>query len=216
MRERRMLQAIERVTGAAIERRQLPSLADVVARRRESFRETLRSTIETGGLEPFADMVAELAQDLSVEQVAAAALRMLVGEQPDVSNDPLAEPDFERRDGRSMRGPDRFERDRFERGFEHGGSDRGGRRFDREQSGRPNTRLQLDVGKMDGVRPGDIVGAIANEAGVSGRAIGSIELFDRFSFVEVPDHLAERVVRALRSTTIRGRNVAPRLAQPKR
>jgi ATP-dependent RNA helicase DeaD len=209
IRERRMLQTIERVTGATIERRRLPSLADVVARRQEAFRDTLRSTVEAGGLEPFGALVAELSKDLSVEQVAAAALRLLIGEQPDSSHDPLAEPEFERRDDRRMRQPDRFEHSG--RSFE-----RGGRRFEREQGGRANTRLQLDVGKADGVRPGDIVGAIANEAGVSGRAIGAIELFDRFSFVEVPDHLAERVVRALRSTTIRGRSVAPRLAQPKR
>jgi ATP-dependent RNA helicase DeaD len=209
MRERRMIQTIERVTGARIERRSLPTLQQVVERRRESFRDTLRSTVEAGGLEPFEAMVAELGSDMSVEQIAAAALRMLIGEQPDTSHDPLAEPEFERRDDRRTRRNDRFERE-----FERGG--RGGRRMEREQGGRANTRLHLDVGRADGVRPGDIVGAIANEAGVSGRAIGAIEMFDRFATVEVPDHLADRVVRALRSTTIRGRNVAPRVAQPKR
>jgi ATP-dependent RNA helicase DeaD len=77
-------------------------------------------------------------------------------------------------------------------------------------------RLRLDVGREDSVRPGDIVGAIANEAGISGRSIGSIELFDRFSYVDVPASAAERIVRSLRSTTIRGRRISPSLARPRR
>ncbi len=78
------------------------------------------------------------------------------------------------------------------------------------------TRLYIDVGRDDGVRPADIVGAIANEAGISGRAIGAIELFERFSLVEVPGNLSEKVLRALRNTTIRGRKISPSVARPRR
>ena len=74
------------------------------------------------------------------------------------------------------------------------------------------TRLYLDIGRDDGVRPADIVGAIANEANIPGRAIGAIELFERFAFVEVPGNLSERVLRALKRTTIRGRKIAPSIA----
>ena len=77
-------------------------------------------------------------------------------------------------------------------------------------------RIYLDVGRDDNVRPADIVGAIANEAGVPGRAVGAIDLYERFSFVEVPENLAERVIRALKRTTIRGRKLAPTIARPQR
>ena len=78
------------------------------------------------------------------------------------------------------------------------------------------TRLYIDAGRDDGVRPADIVGAIANEAGIPGRAIGAIELFERFSLVEVPGNLTEKVLRALQRTTLRGRKITPSVARPQR
>jgi ATP-dependent RNA helicase DeaD len=60
------------------------------------------------------------------------------------------------------------------------------------------------------VRPADLVGAIANEAGIDSGDIGAIEIADRFSLVEVPDAVAEDVINALRSTTIRGKRVMAR------
>ncbi|MGZ8379410.1 MAG: DEAD/DEAH box helicase [Gemmatirosa sp.] len=71
-------------------------------------------------------------------------------------------------------------------------------------------RIFVGLGKQAGVRPGDLVGAIANEAGVDARDIGAIDIADRFALVEVPGAAAERVVRALRDTTIRGRKVDAR------
>ena len=76
-------------------------------------------------------------------------------------------------------------------------------------------RLYIGAGRTDSVRPGDVVGAIANEAGVVGGAIGAIEIGDRFSTVEVPSDQAEDIIRALRKTTIRGRKVTVRLFQEK-
>ena len=76
------------------------------------------------------------------------------------------------------------------------------------------TRLYIDVGRDDGVRPGDIVGAIANEAGIPGSAIGAIEQYERFSFVEVPSNEADSVMRALKRSTIRGKKVSPSIARP--
>jgi ATP-dependent RNA helicase DeaD len=76
------------------------------------------------------------------------------------------------------------------------------------------TRLFIDVGREEGVRPGDLVGAIANEADISGRAIGAIEIFDHFSFVEVPSNVSDHVLSALKNTTIRNRRISPTLARP--
>ncbi len=93
----------------------------------------------------------------------------------------------------------------------------GGPRRPRERQGRgrdPRTwdrvRLFIGSGRAAGLRPGDIVGAIANEAGVPGSAIGAIEIADKFSLVEVPADAADHVIEALRSTKIRGKRVQVR------
>jgi ATP-dependent RNA helicase DeaD len=175
----------------------LPTIADVMARRRESFKETLRETIAQGGLEPFVIMAEDLGEEYSPTDLAAAAFKLLLGEPQNQDEDKLAEQELDQiedeRDGRRPR--------RRDRSF---GPERG------------MMRLYIDVGRDDGVRPADIVGAIANEAGIPGRAIGAIELFERFSFVEVPSNHGERVMRALKRTTIRGRKISPSVAKPRR
>lgn len=75
-------------------------------------------------------------------------------------------------------------------------------------------RLFMDVGSKDGLRPSDVVGAIANEAQIPGKAIGVIEIKDTYSFVEIPEHLVQRVVAALGRTRLRGRDVRVEVAQP--
>lgn len=136
--------------------------------------------------------------------------------------------------GRGERGSDRFGRsegrgDRFERGGERGGrfGDRkeGGDRFaDRREGGAPReferrapreertrdvnmTRLFLNLGNKDRIRPNDIVGAIAGETGVPGKSIGGIDIFDNFSFVDVPHKDAEHVIRVMKNNTIKGKTV---------
>jgi ATP-dependent RNA helicase DeaD len=202
-RERRLLRYIERVTGAPIQRMRLPTIADVIARRRESFKETLRETIEAGGLESYQVMAEQLGEEYSPTDLAAAAFRLLLGEPADEMEDALAaaEPSEEDR------------RPRPRRDYAEERPTRGGRGYGPE---RGMTRLYLDVGRDDGVRPSDIVGAIANEANIPGRAIGAIDLFERFSFVEVPGNMSDRVLKALKRTTIRGRKIAPSIAQPRR
>jgi ATP-dependent RNA helicase DeaD len=67
------------------------------------------------------------------------------------------------------------------------------------------TRLFIGAGRAAGIRPADLVGAIANESSVRGREIGAIEIADRFSLVEVPEGSADEVIDALRSSSIKGR-----------
>ena len=105
---------------------------------------------------------------------------------------------------------ERFERDRGER------PERGSRGAKRGRSARAGgggeeaARLYIGLGRQAGVRPGDIVGAIANESGVDARAIGAIDITDRFTIVEVPSEAADTVIGALKGTTIRGRRVMVR------
>lgn len=76
-------------------------------------------------------------------------------------------------------------------------------------------RFFIDVGRRSGVGPGDIVGAIANEAGVPGREIGTIDTYDRFTFVEVPAQYKEQVLAQMANTSIRNREVSFRVARPR-
>ena len=75
-------------------------------------------------------------------------------------------------------------------------------------------RLFLSAGRRNGVRPADIVGAIANEAGVPGKAIGSIDIYDNFTFVEVPEEYRDQVLERMSRATIRNRPVEARIARP--
>jgi ATP-dependent RNA helicase DeaD len=67
------------------------------------------------------------------------------------------------------------------------------------------TRLFIGAGRTAGIRPQDVVGAIAGESSLSGREIGAIEIADRFTLVEVPDSAADEVIAALRGSTIKGK-----------
>ena len=70
------------------------------------------------------------------------------------------------------------------------------------------TRLFLNLGKKDRIRPNDIVGAIAGETGLSGRSIGGIDIYDNFSFVDVPSKDADQVINGMKNNTIKGKSVS--------
>ena len=72
-------------------------------------------------------------------------------------------------------------------------------------------RVYVGAGWSAGIRPGDLVGAIANEAKVNSNVLGGIEVLDRFSLVEVPEALAQRVIDVLGKSRIKGQKVAVRL-----
>ena len=72
------------------------------------------------------------------------------------------------------------------------------------------TRIYVGAGRKSKIRPADLVGAIVNEAGIDPRAIGAIQITDRFSLVEVPDEVADEIIGTLRAATIKGRRVPVR------
>jgi ATP-dependent RNA helicase DeaD len=104
-----------------------------------------------------------------------------------------------------------YGRDRSERPERSDRPDRGDRpeRSPREKGVREPgmARLFLNLGKKDRIRPNDIVGAIAGETGVPGRSIGGIDIFDNFSFVDVPQKDADHVISVMRNNTIKGKSV---------
>ncbi|WP_194905651.1 DEAD/DEAH box helicase [Catenulispora rubra] len=201
-REHRMLKAIERATRRKIPLEKVPTVADLRTRRLELTRASLEeSLIEGADLDRFRVVVESLAEEYDLFDVALAAVK-LVHEAGGTAYDEEDIPD--------ARIPDR---DRSQR---EPGQDRGPRK--RRETGRPGagpgagtTRLFVGAGRGSGIRPQDLVGAIAGESGLSGRDIGAIEIADRFSLVEVPTDAAEDVIRALRGATIKGRRLNIRL-----
>jgi ATP-dependent RNA helicase DeaD len=98
-------------------------------------------------------------------------------------------------------------------GSRDGGSrDSGGARPEREREANM-TRLFLNLGKRDRIRPNDIVGAIAGETGISGKNIGGIDIYDNFSFVDVPTRDAEQVINGMKNNTIKGKSVSMEISK---
>ena len=71
-------------------------------------------------------------------------------------------------------------------------------------------RIFIGAGRQAGIRPADLIGAIANEAGLSSRDLGIVQIADRFSIVEVPAASADEVIAAMRRTSLRGQRVSVR------
>lgn len=84
------------------------------------------------------------------------------------------------------------------------------------RSEEPTVRLRMDVGKRDGIRPADVVGSIANEAGIAGRDIGPIEIRDTWTVVGVPANAADHVIKSVGRARFRGKAVNIRRAMDER
>lgn len=172
-REFRQLRDIERAVKSRIQRRDLPSMREIVEKKRDIIKERLVQAIERGRLADYRTVVEEVLDegDWDSVDVAAAALQMWAGE--DIQGEP--------------------------RSTEDTGAEPG------------MVRLFVNVGREHGVSPADIVRTVASQGGTPGNLIGLIKIFDRFTFVEVPEAYASSVIEGVTSATIRGRvvNVEP-------
>jgi ATP-dependent RNA helicase DeaD len=218
-REHRLLRNIEQATKRKISIESVPTIHDLRARRLDLTRASLEEVLVAGELDSYRVIVESLAQEYDVLDVAAAAVKLA-----DTADDGDAPADEEipnaaipRRDERPNREP--RERDKGKAGKgrfardDRPARDEKPRRNKSEGRRRDSgevTRVYIALGRKAGVRPGDLVGAIANEAGLDSRDIGAIEIADRFSLVEVPESATDEVIRALRATTIRGKRVMAR------
>ena len=208
-REHRLLRNIEAVTRSRLHVEQIPTVADLRERRLELLRASIRETLLGDGLDRFRAVVEPLAQEFDVVDVALAAVSIAAAaEGRDGENEPeIAAVRLFDDDRRPARG-------RPDRAVEARGRPTKGPT--RREDGRPGptgdwVRLYVGAGRRAGMRPGDLVGAITNEANVPGSAIGAIQVADNFSLVDVSASAAEDVLRAMRGATIRGRKVAFRL-----
>ncbi|SBV26280.1 ATP-dependent RNA helicase DeaD [Micromonospora krabiensis] len=193
-REHRMLKTIERVTGQRIMIDKIPTVADLRTRRLELTQAALRESLLEDELESFRVIVESLTDEFDLMEVALAAVKLA-----HEAASPGADDDEEEIPQVPLRGP--------REGRPEG-------RGERRPAGRPRaggtTQVFVGLGRRAGVRPQDLVGAITGETRVSGRDIGSIEIADRFSLIEVPYAVADEVIAGLRGSTIKGRKATVR------
>jgi superfamily II DNA/RNA helicase len=208
-RDYRLLRLIEQLLKQRITRRHLPTLADVATRRREAAKEAVAAAVQEGNLDGYLAIVGELGEQYDPIEIGAAALRLwdqarsaAGGESATLVGALKAAEDEASRAAAAAAAAEEARQAAAE-------FDADGQRPERGMA-----RLLVALGRADGLRPQDLVGAIANETGLPGRAVGAIDIYDRFAFVDVPQQHAARVVDTLRHTTIRGQPTAARFAQP--
>ncbi len=223
-RERGRLRPIEALTKQRIEIAPLPTADALRARRLEVTRTALKDRLAAGDLAHTRALVASLAGEFDLLEIAAAAVAMIHDER-EATAEPAAKPngtarqneDHDTSEGDEARTylTNRDASERSERGSgaaRRRASDAAGEFEGRRPSDEngPMVLLRVGAGYEGGVRPGDLVGAITGEARITSRQIGKIRMNAAYSLVEVPQHLAGRIVTALRRTTIRGQSVEVR------
>lgn len=207
-RERRFLRNIERATNAPLQEMELPTVDEVNESRKAKFADSITESLENTQVAVFRNLVKTYSEqhDVPLEDIAAALATQARAGDEFLMTEPPAEKRRNRRDrdrnDRGDRGYDRFDRDRDDRRGGYNRGDRGGRRFDRGSQDMETYRLA--VGKRQHVRPGAIVGALANEGGLSNKDFGRITIGSDFTLVELPKGLPKSVFDNLRDTRISG------------
>lgn len=191
------LRDIQRYCKTKIVPQPIPSIDDVTEIKADKILCQAEELMQDSDMNRLIDIIEKkvLEEDYTTLDLAAGLLRMIMGEDnEDIIEDsrPLRSLDDlgDYRDRNSGRG----------RGGRSGG--RGGR-----SGGDDMARLFINIGKSQNVKPGDILGAIAGESGMPGKMVGSIDMYDKYTFVEVPREQADVVLQAMKDVRIKGKNI---------
>ena len=177
-REMRMLRTIEKATGKTIDPMVLPSVADINEQRVKRFKQKITDTIKEKDLGFYTNLIDQYQKDTGAEfsEIAAALCHIYQGDQPLLVKDIPAHQEQERhRNGNGNNG-DRHHRDRTDLDMQV---------------------YRIEVGETDGVKPGNIVGAIANEAGIEGKYIRQIKIHEKHSTLALPAGISKETFSAL-------------------
>ena len=187
-RERRMLAAIERATRQKITQLQLPTTETVNNKRIADFKQKISDTLAGGEMEFMQSLVEQYRSehDIPALEIAAALAKMSIGDKPLLLAEDKVRPARQNRDDRPPR--DRKRRDRSAPELDAG-----------------KERYRIDVGHEHGVKPGNIVGAIANEAGLAGEHIGHISIEKNYSLVDLPKGMPRDIFMDLKKVRVCGR-----------
>lgn len=185
-RERRMLRSIERATNAKLIEMDLPTVDEVNESRKAKFADSITESLEDDQVAIFRSLIKSYAEehDVPLEDIAAALATQARAGSEFLMKEPPPEKHRERRDRDDRRG----------------GRDRGSR-FERNDD---MQLYRLAVGKRQHVRPGAIVGALANEGGLSNKDFGRINIFVDHTLVELPKNMDPSVIDRLSDTRISG------------
>ena len=221
-REKGMLRSIERATRQGIEEMKLPSVSDINDRRVERFMDKLSMAVGQKDTSRFRDLVSRFEQEKNVPalEIAAALASMLQGDAPFFLEERAAAKEAReskpRNEGRAdSRGerPGSFERkERKERpsrdddrSFSEPRAPRQARAARAAEEGMQTYLVQ--VGHRDGVKPANLVGAIANEAGLESKHIGRIEIEQEYSLVDLPEGMPSETLKHLKSVWVSGQKL---------
>lgn len=209
-KERRLLSAIEKANRQTLTAMSVPSGEQVSQQRIARFHSTVQETIQTQDLSSFRELVEQLSHDTETDigEIAAALVWQAQQERPlfpKFAPLPDANRSSSRSDsGRSSARPDRNradDRDRPSRRPAEGESPRRQRKPRALEA--DMQRYRIEAGQDHGVRPGDIVGALANEAGIDGEYIGNINIQDTYSTVDLPEGMPKDVFEQLKKVRVR-------------
>jgi len=190
-RERRMLSAIEHATRQKITQLKLPTTEMVNNKRIANFKQKISDTLAAGDLKFMQGLLEQyrMEHDVPALDIAAALAHMHIGDQP-----LLLEPD---KSGRGVHQDKPHSRQQ----------EKGGRKRDHQSPTRPDKgmeRFRIEVGHLHRVKPGNIVGAIANEAGLDGKYIGHIDIHPNYTMVDLPKDMPDDVFQDLKKMRICG------------
>ncbi len=212
-REKRLLSSIERTTKSKIPEMHLPSTQDINDSRVDRFKARIVEAMQQDDTAFYQQMIEQLEteQNMPAVEIAAGLARLLQGDIPFFMSDkPQREERSERNSG-DAGGRGRNERggrgDRPERG---GRGERSERKPRRERSATPDsgmTRFRIEVGNQHGVRPGNIVGCIANEAGLDSEFIRQLNIEDTFSTVDLPSDMPKDAKESLGKAWVCGQQL---------
>ncbi|MDC8760753.1 DEAD/DEAH box helicase [Janthinobacterium fluminis] len=211
-REKNLLKAIERSTRQPIGMLELPTIQAVNDVRIAKFKEQISATLALGELEQFQSLIEdfEREQNIPAVEIAAALAKMARGNTPLLLDKKSQAASSSWADERPAR-PERQERfDRPERGERFERAERPAfpkkERIVRQADAGMQT-FRIEVGHAHGVKPGNIVGAIANEAGLDSKHIGRIEIYDDYSVLDLPDTLPNELLEQLKGVWVAGQQL---------
>jgi ATP-dependent RNA helicase DeaD len=188
------LRIFQKYIKTKIKLEQLPSYGDVEEMRENLFLEEIKVTIKKGELKKYTHLAETLInEDYTSMEIAAALIKMLM---PAPKKEVYVEKTANSESGNYR-----------ERGRE-GSRDRRRDKKGKESKGNyKEVRLFLTVGKNDKVRPGDILGALAGESGLPGNIIGDIDMYDKYTFVNVPEQYADKIIDSVSGCNIKGKRI---------
>ncbi|MBP6596586.1 MAG: DEAD/DEAH box helicase, partial [Arenimonas sp.] len=218
-RERNLLRAIERATRQPITPMELPTVADVNDVRKSKFKQQITTTLASAELGEFRKLIEDYEREHNVPavEIAAALAKLARGDVPLLMEPPKFEAKKRAFDRDVAAATDKFARpsrfDKPERGERPARAERPERPAFPKKQREPRTAdegkstFRIEVGYDHGVKPGNIVGAIANEAGLDAKHIGRIEIFEDHTLLDLPDGMPPEIMGHLKTVWCAGQQL---------